>query len=136
MDKDFKSKLHANPNLIMNLATDDYRAFEQFSVPVEHAIKRARKGEGPSLIECKTYRIFGHEEGDEQTYKSKSEIEEWAKKDAIESFRRKLIEDEALTEEAMNRINQEVTTAVEDAVKFAEESPFPAPEETLEDVYA
>jgi TPP-dependent pyruvate/acetoin dehydrogenase alpha subunit len=103
---------------------------------VGQAIDRARKGEGPSLIECKTYRIYGHEEGDEQTYKSKKEIEEWSKKDAIERFRRKLIEDGALTEEDMDRIDQEVEKEVEEAVKFAEDSPFPAPEETLEDVYA
>jgi TPP-dependent pyruvate/acetoin dehydrogenase alpha subunit len=103
---------------------------------VGRAIERARKGEGPTLIECKTYRIYGHEEGDEETYKSKSEIEEWSKKDAIERFRRKLIEDGVFTEQDADKIVQEVITEVEEAVKFAEESAFPAPEETLEDVYA
>jgi TPP-dependent pyruvate/acetoin dehydrogenase alpha subunit len=103
---------------------------------VGQAIDRARKGEGPSLIECKTYRIFGHEEGDEQTYKTKKEIEEWSKKDAIERFKKRLIEDGKLTEEDMDKIDKEVEKEVEEAVKFAEDSPFPAPEETLEDVFA
>jgi len=103
---------------------------------VGRAIERARKGEGPSLIECKTYRIYGHEEGDAETYKKKSEIEEWSKKDAIERFKKRLLEDGSLTEEDADKINQKVMVEIEEAVKFAEESPFPAPEETLEDVFA
>jgi len=103
---------------------------------VGRAIERARKGEGPSLIECKTYRIYGHEEGDAETYKTKSEIEGWSKKDAIERFEKRLIEDGTITREDADEINQEVMMEIEEAVKFAEESPFPAPEETLEDVYA
>jgi TPP-dependent pyruvate/acetoin dehydrogenase alpha subunit len=102
---------------------------------VGRAIERARKGEGPSLIECKTYRIYGHEEGDAETYKTKSEIEGWSKKDAIERFEKRLIEDGTITREDADEINQEVMMEIEEAVKFAEESPFPAPEETLEDVY-
>jgi TPP-dependent pyruvate/acetoin dehydrogenase alpha subunit len=102
---------------------------------VGRAIDRARKGEGPSIIECKTYRIFGHEEGDLQTYKIKSDIEAWGKKDPIEIFKKWLIEEGALTEVEVSRINQEIKTEVEEAVKFAKESPYPAPEETLEDVY-
>jgi len=103
---------------------------------VGQAVERARKGGGPSLIECKTYRIYGHEEGDAETYKKKSEIEEWSKKDAIERFKKRLIEDGSLTEEDADKINQKVMVEIEEAVKFAEESPFPAPEETLEDVFA
>ena len=75
---------------------------------VGRAIGRAQKGEGPTLIECKTFRIYGHEEGDEQTYKSKEEIEKWSKKDAIERFKQKLIKDGTFTEEDANKINQEV----------------------------
>jgi pyruvate dehydrogenase E1 component alpha subunit len=103
---------------------------------VKLAIARARKGKGPSLIECKTYRIFGHEEGDEETYKTKSEIEEWSKKDAIKRLQKKLVEDKVLTTDQMNTIEKEVLEEIENAVNFAKESPFPAPEETLEDVYA
>jgi pyruvate dehydrogenase E1 component alpha subunit len=103
---------------------------------VGEAVARARKGEGPTLIECKTYRWHGHFEGDSQTYKPKEEIEEWLKKDPIPAFRKRLIEMAVLTEEDADKIDQEINEQIEKAVKFAEESPFPAPEEALEDVFA
>lgn len=102
---------------------------------VGKAIDRARMGKGPSLIECQTYRHFGHEEGDMQTYKKKSDIEAWMKKDPIEIFKKRLIEESILTQTDADRINQKMKTEVEEAVKFAKESPYPAVEETLEDVY-
>jgi len=100
------------------------------------AVARARKGEGPTLVECKTYRWRGHFEGDMQTYKTKEEVEEWVKKDPIPRFRKQLIEKGVLTEKDVDKIDQEINEEIEKAVKFAEESPLPAPEETLEDVYA
>jgi len=103
---------------------------------VGKAVARARKGEGPTLVECKTYRYQGHFEGDKQTYKTKNEVEEWKKKDPIPRFRKKLIEIGVLTEKETNKIDQEMLEELDKAVKFTEESPFPAPEETLEDVYA
>jgi TPP-dependent pyruvate/acetoin dehydrogenase alpha subunit len=102
---------------------------------VGKAIDRARMGKGPSLIECQTYRHFGHEEGDMETYKKKSDIEAWMKKDPIEIFKKRLIEEGILTQTDADRINQKMKTEVEEAVKFAKESPYPALEETLEDVY-
>jgi len=99
------------------------------------AVDRARKGEGPTLIECKTYRHKGHSRFDPATYRPKEEVEEWMKKDPIVQFRAKLIEMRTLTEEEINKIEQEVTAMVEDAVKFAMESPYPAPEEALENVF-
>jgi len=103
---------------------------------VGEAVARVRKGQGPTLIECKTYRYRGHFEGDPQTYKTKEEVEEWMKKDPIPRFRKQLIEMGVLTEEDANKIGQEMNEEIEKAVKFAEESPYPAPEEALEDVYA
>lgn len=102
---------------------------------VGRAIDRARKGKGPSIVECKTYRIYGHEEGDLQTYKEKSDIIAWEKKDPIKIFKKYLVEEGILTEAEASKINQEVKTELEEAVKFAKESPYPAPEEALEDVY-
>jgi len=64
---------------------------------VYEAVARARKGHGPTLVECKTYRWHGHYEGDSQTYKSREEAEEWQKKDPIPAFRKKLIEDGIIT---------------------------------------
>ena len=103
---------------------------------VSEAISRARKGKGPTFIECKTCRWHGHFEGEAQTYRSKEELEECKKKDPIPGFRKKLIEMEILTEKEADKIHQEAIGEMGKAVEFAEESPFPEPEETLTDVYA
>jgi TPP-dependent pyruvate/acetoin dehydrogenase alpha subunit len=103
---------------------------------VAEAVARARKGEGPSLIECKTCRHHGHFEGDTMTYITKEEMAECKKKDPIPRFRKKLAEMGVMTEAAADKVDREVAAEIEEAVKFAEGSPFPAPEEALEDVYA
>jgi TPP-dependent pyruvate/acetoin dehydrogenase alpha subunit len=103
---------------------------------VGEAVARARKGEGPTLVECKTCRHHGHFEGDTITYITKEEMAECKKKDPIPRFRKKLIEMGVVTEKEADKIDQEVADEINEAVKFAEESPFPAPEEALEDVYA
>ena len=102
---------------------------------VGEAIARAKRGEGPTLVECKTYRWHGHYEGDPQTYKPDDEVKEWKKKDPIPAFRTRLIEMGVLTEEDAVEIEKEIDDEIEKAVQFAEESPFPRPEETLEDVF-
>ena len=96
---------------------------------------RARQGKGPTLIECKTYRSKGHSRFDPATYRPKREVEDWLKKDPIPRFKRKLLEKGFLIEKEATQIEEEVVKAVETAVKFAVESPYPAPEEALEDVY-
>ncbi|MDP2918673.1 MAG: thiamine pyrophosphate-dependent dehydrogenase E1 component subunit alpha [Dehalococcoidia bacterium] len=103
---------------------------------IHEAISRARQGKGPTLVECKTYRWHGHFEGDRQTYKPKEEAEAWKKKDPVPAFRKKLIETGVFTQADAERIHQMIADEIENAVKFARESPLPAPEETLEDVYA
>jgi len=99
------------------------------------AVKRAREGKGPTLFECKTYRTYGHDEGDTQTYKSKEEIEYWKEKDPINKLKNRMIESKELTEEQYVEIDTSVIDTVEEAVMFARSSPFPQPEEALEDVY-
>ena len=103
---------------------------------VGEAVARARKGEGPTIVECKTYRWHGHYIGDPETYKSKEEVAEWKKRDPIPRFRKYLIENKVLAEEDANKIEKEISDEIDNAVKFAEESPLPEPEETLEGVYA
>jgi len=103
---------------------------------VGEAVARARKGDGPTLVECKTWRHRGHYEGDAQTYKTEEEIEDWMKKDPIPRFRKQLIEMGVFKEQDADGIDQAINEEIDKAVKFAEESPFPAPEETLEDVFA
>ena len=103
---------------------------------VGETVARARRGEGPTLVECKTYRWHGHTEGDRQTYKPKEEVEEWMKKDPIPAFRKRLLQMGVLTEKEADRISQGINEEIEKAVKVAEESPLPAPEEALADVFA
>ena len=99
------------------------------------AVARARRGDGPTFIECKTYRLRGHNEGDEQLYRAREEVEEWRKRDPIPRFRAKLLELGVLNDGQASQVEQEVIAQVEEAVQFAEESPWPDPEEVYEDVY-
>jgi len=100
------------------------------------AVEHAREGEGPTLLECKTYRLKGHSRFDPAAYRPKDEVESWLKKDAIARFQTKLLEMGVLTEAEVRRIAQDVKSDVEKATKFAIESPFPEPSEALDDVYA
>ncbi|KKB73554.1 MULTISPECIES: thiamine pyrophosphate-dependent dehydrogenase E1 component subunit alpha [Bacillus] len=102
----------------------------------EEAVKRAKNGEGPTLIECITYRNYGHFEGDAQRYKTSEEkLEHQEEKDAISIFRRELLASQKLTEEELDRIETSVAKAVEEAVEFSEKSPYPDQAELLTDVY-
>jgi pyruvate dehydrogenase E1 component alpha subunit len=100
------------------------------------AVERARAGKGPTLIECKTYRHKGHSRVDPATYRPKAEVSEWMKKDPIARFKTLLLERQILTEQEAKKIETDATNAIEAAVEFAIKSPYPAPEEALEDVYA
>jgi len=100
------------------------------------AVARARKGEGPTFIECKTCRLVGHFEGDTDLYRTKEQKDECKKRDPIPRFRKKLIEMGVLTEKEAGKIHQEALEEIDKAVKFAEESPWPDPEEVLKAVYA
>lgn len=99
------------------------------------AVDRARKGQGPTLIECKTYRHKGHSRVDPAKYRPAEEVEQWLTKDAVKRFREKLLKDLAFSEEDIRKIELDVSVKVEEAVKFAVESPFPSQEEALKDVY-
>jgi TPP-dependent pyruvate/acetoin dehydrogenase alpha subunit len=103
---------------------------------VNEAVNKAREGEGPTIIECKTYRWHGHYEGDPQVYKSKEEVEEWLKKDPVLRFQKQLAEIGVLTETEADRIKRQMADEMNRAVKFAQESSFPDPEDALEGVYA
>jgi pyruvate dehydrogenase E1 component alpha subunit len=102
----------------------------------QKAVERARNGEGPTLIECKTYRHKGHSRVDPAKYRPKEEVEEWLAKDPIKRFKEKLLQTNTLTESEIQQIEKEATTEIEEAVKFAKESPYSTPEEALESIYA
>jgi pyruvate dehydrogenase E1 component alpha subunit len=100
------------------------------------AIERARRGEGPTLLECKTYRLKGHSRFDPAAYRPKDEVKEWVKKDAIVRLQARLLEMKIITEGEIQRTAEIARNDVEEATKFALSSPLPEPLEALDDVYA
>jgi acetoin:2,6-dichlorophenolindophenol oxidoreductase subunit alpha len=103
---------------------------------VQTAAERARKGDGPSLIECKTYRHRGHYEGDPQVYKSSEEIESWKKRDPIIRLRSEIIESGLAPASEVDAIEAGVKAEIEQAVEFAKQSPYPAPDQVATDIYS
>jgi pyruvate dehydrogenase E1 component alpha subunit len=99
------------------------------------AISRARAGGGPTLLECKTYRLCGHSRSDPRTYRSKDEEAEWATRDPILRLGERLKAEGLATDESLAQVETEVAAAIDDAVAFADESPSPRAEEALEDVF-
>lgn len=102
---------------------------------VQRAVKRAREGGGPTLLEVKTYRYKGHSMSDPQKYRTKEEVEEYKQRDPIEYAKNKLLSDFGVSEADIEAINERVKAEVEESVKFAEESPWPSDDELLKDVY-
>jgi TPP-dependent pyruvate/acetoin dehydrogenase alpha subunit len=100
------------------------------------AIKRAREGGGPSLIECKVNRYYGHFEGDAQTYRAENEVEEIRKeKDCLMLFRQRVTSADLVEEEDLDKIDEEVKTLIDEAVDEAKAAPEPDPDKLLTDVY-
>jgi pyruvate dehydrogenase E1 component alpha subunit len=103
---------------------------------VKEAAERARNGEGPTLIEAKTYRYKGHSKSDLNLYRTKEEIEEWKKKDPINTFVERLKVSQELNDEVYRSLQEEVSKIIEDGVKFAIESPEPSVDSIFDYVYA
>lgn len=99
------------------------------------AIARARRGEGPSLIECKTYRYHGHFEGDTITYRTKEELASYLERDPIQALRQFLQDQGIASAEQLDTIDQRVQEGIDAAWQYAEAAPLPEPEEALTDVY-
>ena len=95
-----------------------------------------REGSGPILLECETYRWKGHSRMDAERYRTREEVEEWKTKCPIKRFKKYLIENSIATSLEIETIEDKVRQEIAQSNKFAKESPFPAPEEALEDVYA
>lgn len=102
---------------------------------VARAVKRARQGDGPTLLEMKTYRYKGHSMSDPQKYRSKEEVEEYKEKDPIEVVKAKLLNEHKVSEDQVQEINDRIRDIVEESVRFSEESPWPDDSELLKDVY-
>ena len=102
---------------------------------VTRAVNRARNGEGPTLLEIKTYRYKGHSMSDPAKYRSKEELEEYKEKDPIENVLRTIRENNLATEEEIEAMNEKVKDIVDDCVEFAENSPLPDISEVYKDIY-
>ena len=103
---------------------------------VSRAVKRAREGDGPTLLELKTYRYKGHSISDPQKYRTKEEVEEYREQDPLIKVRNKILESNFASAADLDQIDQKINLIVEESVRFAEESPWPDDSELLKDVYA
>jgi pyruvate dehydrogenase E1 component alpha subunit len=102
---------------------------------VARAVKRAREGDGPTLLELKTYRYKGHSISDPQKYRTKEEVEEYKDQDPINKVLNTILENNFATQAEIDAINSKIDHLVEESVKFAEESPWPDDSEVYKDVY-
>ena len=102
----------------------------------DQLVALAREKHEPSLLECVTYRYRGHSMSDPDTYRGKDEIKEWQTRDPILTLGEQMKRQKMLTDADIEKLDDEVTAQVEDAVKFAEESPEPDPKDLYRDVYA
>ncbi len=102
---------------------------------VARAVKRAREGDGPTLLELKTYRYKGHSISDPQKYRSKEEVDEYKDQDPIVKVKNTILTNGFGTEAELQVINDRIDAIVEQSVKFAEESPWPDDSEVYKDVY-
>lgn len=108
---------------------------EEVHKAVFRASERARKGEGPTLLEFRTYRYKGHSMSDPAKYRTKEEVEEYKQRDPVEVVKRTILERKLITEKEMEAIDARVNQQVEESVKFAEESNFPNPSQAFTDIY-
>ncbi|HZY60015.1 MAG TPA: pyruvate dehydrogenase (acetyl-transferring) E1 component subunit alpha [Candidatus Binataceae bacterium] len=125
----------ADPYKIPGVRVDGMDVIEVYAA-VSEAAARAREGKGPSLIEAITYRFRGHSMSDPAEYRSKREERIWQERDPLKRFRILLMHERRLAPATLDAIDQEVTAVVDDAVKFADESPEPPLEELTRNVYA
>jgi pyruvate dehydrogenase E1 component alpha subunit len=114
----------------------DAMKVEEVHLAVERAAERARTGEGPTLLEFKTYRYKGHSMSDPAKYRTKDEVEYYKAQDSIEQVKNTILTKGFATEEDLKAIEDKIKEVVEEAVQFAEDSPYPDPSEAFKDVYA
>ena len=120
---------------IPGIVVDGNDVLEVYRVTKE-AVERARKGEGPSLIECKTYRFKGHHVGDPgRLYRLEKETEEWKERCPIKTFRERLIKEKISTEEELDLIEKDTKKIIKKAADFAIQSPYPNEKEAYEDLF-
>lgn len=108
---------------------------ENVHVAVEEAAERARKGDGPTLLEFRTYRYKGHSMSDPAKYRTKDELKDYKDRDPIEYVKAKIVENKWASEDDLKETDKKIKDQVADCVKFAEDSAYPDPSEAYKDVY-
>jgi pyruvate dehydrogenase E1 component alpha subunit len=124
----------AEPYKMPGVRVDGMDVLEVYRATTE-AAAHAREGEGPSLIEAVTYRFRGHSMSDPAEYRSRREERIWQERDPIKNLRRKMLHDGRATDAKLDDIDKDVAAMIDDAVKFAEESPEPSVEDLGKNVY-
>jgi pyruvate dehydrogenase E1 component alpha subunit len=114
----------------------DGMSCEEVHKAMERAVKRAREKGGPTFLEINTYRFRGHSMSDPAKYRTKEELEEYKEKDPINQVLNTIMANNFATEADIEAINEKVRLEVEEAVQFAEESPYPDASELFKDIYA
>jgi len=120
----------------MPAAPVDGMSVEAVHLAVAGAAERARKGDGPTLLEFRTYRYKGHSMSDPARYRSKKEVEEYKEKDPLEVVKKTILEGKIATQKEIDAIDEKVDAQVAESVRFSEESGYPDPSEAMHDVYA
>ncbi len=108
---------------------------EEVHKGIERAVRRAREKGGPTFLEVKTYRYRGHSMSDPAKYRTKEELEEYKEQDPINAVLKTITDNKWATEDQIEQINEKVRLEIEEAVKFAEESPYPDDSELYKDIY-
>jgi pyruvate dehydrogenase E1 component alpha subunit len=105
---------------------------------MKRLVERARRGEGPAFLECKTYRYYGHHVGDvNREYRTRDEERDWmTNRDPLETLSSRLMQQRLAEQSVFDRIQSDVKTEIESGVQYALAAPFPAPGQVSEDVYA
>lgn len=119
---------------IPGVTVDGNDVFAVYDAAME-AVDRARAGGGPSLVECQTYRHFGHFNGDPAHYRPKEELAQWMEKDPIPRLAGYMVEHEIATREEIRGFDAQIDQEIADAISYAESQPFAPVENTLVDVY-
>jgi len=119
---------------IPGVAVDGMDVLEVYKAAGE-AVSRARADGGPSFLNCRTYRFFGHSMSDKRVYRTREEEEQWTKRDPVRNTADRLIEAGALEQKDVKKIEEEAGLEMEEAVRFARESPPPTEEDLYKNVY-
>jgi pyruvate dehydrogenase E1 component alpha subunit len=119
---------------VPGMRCDGMDVLDTFNVTTE-ALRRAREDRQPVLVEAITYRFRGHSMADPEEYRTKEQVEEWRKRDPLQTFAKRLVDEEVLADDDVKELDEQAVARIDEAVAFADQSPHPEPESLYDDVY-